>query len=185
MYGAHQKHALFFWFGLPHLLMWTGFFLTYTAFGYGSDFAPISPVLPLMIALLWSWEWRSGGIAISLVLLGLCLDFLNGTPLGLHSLLWMSAYWLLPFFVHDFNEDSPFISRLLASAFALGVVLLAELVLASIYGLSTSELFALVLRWLIMVCLMPLVSVFIYQSKKLFYRKLWAHLPEELRVGIR
>lgn len=185
MENINQKKAVWLWQSLPHLLIWLGLFIQITLTGYNPFFSQIGLAIPLMVALIWSWEWRSHDIVFSLLIAGLCLDLLSATPLGWHGILWAGAYMLLPVIVYQFSEDEPFAVKWLTTAGALLLLIISEWLLTWVYGLSTSTLASMIFRLLIMLMLLPFVSWFAIRLKLAFYRKLWMLLPEEMRIRFR
>ena len=183
MYDSRQRFALIIWFGLPHLLMWLGTLVMHVLVGYSDYFSIVGLSLPLVIALLWGWEWRNSSMIISLLLLGMICDILGGVPLGLHSFIWVITYALLPRFTHDFSEDTPFISRLYSCAIVLGIMLFVDACLKSVYLLAVPSMFAYMLQWVMLVGFMPVLSLLMYYCKRTCYHKLWAYLPEDIRTG--
>lgn len=183
MQSQKQKHAALIWQGLPHLLIWAGFFLFALTLGFSAPFRALAPALPLMIALIWSWEWRSPTIALSLCLSGLCMDLLSGLPIGWHTALWVIIYWILPRCVHQLSEDEPFVYRWFICAMCLVGYLLLEVLFIAIYGLMPPTLGTAILRWLVMVLCLPALSRLVWRLKSATYQKLWMHLPDEMRIG--
>ena len=185
MHSNDQKHAIWIWQGLPHMLIWVSVLLLISCIGFSTHFAGIQPALPLMVALLWSWEWRSSGIGVSLLLSGMLIDLLSGLPIGWHGVSWSLIYLLMPVFIHQFSEDEPFVGRLMTCGICLAIFLLVELLFAAIYGLAASTIGSLVVRWLLMILCLPLMSWIIWQCKQRLYRKLWMLLPDEMRISAR
>lgn len=182
---SHQNHAVWIWQSLPHVLIWTALLLQVVVMGYGGGFTHIQPALPLMVALIWCWEWRSSGIILSLLLAGTCLDLLSAMPLGWHGLLWVGVYLIAPRLVYQFAQDEPFALRWLTCAGALAVLIFAEYLLCLAYSLSPPTILSMVFRLLIMLLLLPAISWIVHVYKKASYSKLWMWLPEELRISVR
>lgn len=175
-----QKRAIWLWHGLPHMLIWLSVLIFAALFGFGNSFAGLQPALPLMVALLWCWEWRSIGIALSLVLAGFLVDMLSGMPIGWHALLWVGCYGLLPNLVHQLPPDEPFFRRWLLCGLWLGGLLLAELLLGWAFSFATPDIISFLVRWLIMCLLLPPIGWMLGAGKRAFHRKLWMHLPEDI-----
>lgn len=185
MQSKNQQYAIWMWQSLPHALIWMAMLAQIALIGYPQPFAGFGLALPLTVALLWHWEWRSADIGFSLLLAGLCLDALSGMPLGWHGILWAGIYLLVPHLVYQFASDEPFITRWFICSGALAALIIGESLLAIVYGFAGQSLGGMLARALVMALMLPAVSWLIICCKKASYRKLWMLLPEEMHISFR
>lgn len=181
MQNTRQINAFRLWQLLPHALVWTALLLMSMA-GYSTMFQGVLPALPLMIALILSWEAPPvPALFFSLFASGLAFDLLAGQPVGMTALSWALAYGWQIRQLRGNIEDTPFSVRWMHISGILALYLLIEIIICWSLKLAIPALSYLVMRWLGMVLLIPLLTLGVCAARRRLYRKLWILLPPEIK----